>query len=66
MEKMENDELLRTVEALKKAYKKEKEKFEWVENDYEESLIVEEMDRIKTKIKDLKKKIEKGESGSVV
>ena len=66
MEKIENDELLRTIEVLKKAYKKEKEKLEWVEDDYEVSLVVEEMDRIKAKIKDLKKKIEKGESGSVV
>ncbi|WP_300365044.1 hypothetical protein [Hydrogenimonas sp.] len=58
MEKVSDEELERTIEILKKAYKKEKEKLEWAENDFEESLVVEEMERFKKEIKRLKRELD--------
>lgn len=58
MKKVSDEELERTIEILKKAYKKEKEKLEWAENDFEESLVVEEMERFKKEIKRLKRELD--------
>ncbi|WP_201353042.1 hypothetical protein [Hydrogenimonas urashimensis] len=54
MEKMTDEALEKSIEALRRAYRKEKEKMEWTDNDFEASMVAEEMERLKTKIKRLR------------
>ncbi|WP_457597247.1 hypothetical protein [Hydrogenimonas sp.] len=56
MDKRNEKEAL--LARLKKAYKKEKEKLEWVDNDFEASLIEEEMAKLKAALKEVKRALE--------
>ena len=63
METKEKEALQQEAERLKTAYKKEKAKLEWVENDYEEWLITQEMASLKSRIKSIKRELEAMEEG---
>jgi polyhydroxyalkanoate synthesis regulator phasin len=63
METKEKEALQQEAERLKTAYKKEKAKLEWVENDYEEWLITQEMASLKNRIKSIKRELEAMEEG---
>jgi len=51
------DAYITEVAELKKMYKAEKEKIEWADDDWEESMIQEEMDKYATKIRALNQQI---------
>jgi hypothetical protein len=51
------DEYLSDAEKYKKLYKEEKEKLEWADDDFEESLIQEKMDEYASLVKDFKAKV---------
>jgi polyhydroxyalkanoate synthesis regulator phasin len=63
METKEKEALRQEAERLKAAYKKEKAKLEWVENDYEEWLITQEMASLKNRIKGIRRELEAMEEG---
>ncbi len=56
------DDFLREVEELKKKYKSTKAKLAWVDDNFEEGLIEEEMDKYATQIRALKQKLAQIES----
>ncbi len=51
------DDYITEVAALKKKYKAEKEKIEWADDEWEEAMIQEEMDKYATKIRALNQQL---------
>ena len=51
------DDYITEVAALKIKYKAEKEKIEWADDDWEEAMIQEEMDKYANKIRALNQQI---------
>jgi hypothetical protein len=58
MNGIETRELEKRLAKLKKAYKTEKERLEWQDNDVDEGLIAEKMASLKQSIKALAQEIE--------
>jgi hypothetical protein len=56
------DDFLNEVEDLKKKYKQAKEKLAWVEDNFEEGLIEDEMRSYATQIKAIKQQLAQVES----